>query len=195
LLGFRSEVPEDFRSYYRFEVASDPYDLETVLQLAPDGSARLVGGFCWPWTDPADDGTLTNDVVIGDWRRPWNRKEAKNRTYPPARHPYTLWATTSEGLGQVGCIYSAQGFEFDRVGVIWGPDLVWRSGKWVGQRGKSKDRGARLAHGDDFTRLVRHAYRVLLTRGIAGTRVLCLDPETREQIIRCMKVVASTVKT
>ena len=139
-----------------------------MLDLDPGGSSRLVAGFCWKWSEPNADGSLVDDVVIGDWRRPWNRKEAKEKTYKPENHPYTLWATTSEGLGQVGCIYSAQGFEFDRVGVIWGPDLVWRDGKWVGQKRLSKDQGLRMATGDDVTRLLRHAYRVLLTRGVEG---------------------------
>jgi hypothetical protein len=196
LLGFRGEPPRNWKGHYSFEVAADPDDLETVLDLNPDGSARLVAGFCWKWSEPRDDGSLVDDVVIGDWRRPWNRKEAKNKTYKPENHPYTLWATTAEGLGQVGCIYSAQGFEFDRVGVIWGPDLVWRDGRWLGQRRianktVSYDPGLRGTTGDQLTQLVRHAYRVLLTRGVRGTRVLCLDAETNQHLVRCIAASAA----
>lgn len=80
-----------------------------------------------------------------------------------------------------GCIYSAQGFEFDRVGVIWGPDLVWRHNGWVAQREHSfdlpvKSKTANTQH------LVRNAYRVLLTRGIMETRLLILDPETKDHV-------------
>jgi DUF2075 family protein len=35
--------------------------------------------------------------------------------------------------------------------------------------------------------LVRNAYRVLLTRGMRETRVLCLDPETREHLKAAMQ--------
>ncbi len=28
-------------------------------------------------------------------------------------------------MNQVGCVYTAKGFEFDYVGVIWGRDLVF----------------------------------------------------------------------
>jgi DUF2075 family protein len=191
LLGFRSDPPDNFEGRYAFEVASDPDDLERALSMEPEGSSRLVAGFCWRWSDPNPDGTLVDDVVIGSWRRPWNRKEARGRRYKPESHPYTLWATTSDGPGQVGCIYSAQGFEFDRVGVIWGQDLVWRDGEWVGQRSFNKDPGLRGAKVDDLTRLIRHAYRVLLTRGIRGTRVLCLDAETNERIVQCLKAAPS----
>jgi len=31
-------------------------------------------------------------------------------------------ASAKEGIDQVGCVYTAQGFEFDYVGVICGPD-------------------------------------------------------------------------
>jgi DUF2075 family protein len=35
-----------------------------------------------------------------------------------------LWAFSSEGLDQVGCVYSAQGSKFDYAGVVFGTDLV-----------------------------------------------------------------------
>jgi DUF2075 family protein len=48
------------------------------------------------------------------------------------------------GLEQVGCVYTAQGFEFDYVGVIVGRDLVYRPGVgWPGQPEESKDSSVR----------------------------------------------------
>ena len=41
----------------------------------------------------------------------------------------SFWATDSGGLDQVGCVYTAQGFEFDYVGVVFGRDLVYRGNK------------------------------------------------------------------
>src|SRR5665811_2533987 len=78
-------------------------------------------------------------------------------------------------------IYSAQGFEFDRVGVIWGPDLVWRDDEWVAQRERSFDTPVK-AKKADTQHLVRNAYRELLTRGITETRVLILDSETKDHV-------------
>ena len=50
------------------------------------------------------------------------------------------WAMDANGLEQIGCVYTAQGFEFDYVGVIWGPDLAYREGQgWVGDRKKLFD--------------------------------------------------------
>jgi uncharacterized protein len=117
--------------------------------------------------------------VIGDWRRPWNEKSPEQRkikgsTPPAARHPYYLWATQPERIREVGCIYSAQGFEFDYCGVILGDDLVWREGVgWVANKDLSEDSAIfRRRHDPDELRaLLQHAYRVLLTRGMKGTFV------------------------
>lgn len=39
------------------------------------------------------------------------------------------------------CVHTAQGFEFDYVGVIWGNDLRWdpASEDWIGDSGASHD--------------------------------------------------------
>src|SRR5206468_3467751 len=118
------------------------------------------------------------------WSRPWNRKRDEKKTYRPETDPYTLWAETDAGEKEVGCIYSAQGFEFDRVGVIWGPDLVWRD-RWVAQREASFDRPVKSRNADTL-RLVRNAYRVLLTRGIKETWLFCTDEKTREYLKRSL---------
>lgn len=54
--------------------------------------------------------------------------------------PAPLWATDPAGFGQVGCVYTAQGFEYDWSDVIIGPDLVWRTGRWVVNRSVSTAR-------------------------------------------------------
>lgn len=145
---------------------------------------RLVSGFCWPWSDPNPDGSLSPDIVIVDWKRPWNAKAIKS-SYSYEKHPYTLWAETPVGEKQVGCIYSAHGFEFDRVGVIWGGDLVWREGSWVAKRQNSHDKPVRL-QSVDTRKYLKNAYRVLMTRGIMETQLLFIDDETREYVVECI---------
>ncbi|MGW7054495.1 DNA/RNA helicase domain-containing protein [Streptomyces sp. NPDC054888] len=54
------------------------------------------------------------------------------RCVPPRRRPPSwLRATDPDGFGQVGCIYTAQGFEYDWSGVILGEDLGWRQDRWL----------------------------------------------------------------
>lgn len=174
---------------YEFRLFRSVYDLEgaIVAHARAGASARLVAGFCWPWSDPMPNGDLVPDVQIEDWARPWNEKPPEQRRPPrpqppPKRHPYTRWATEPERVREVGCIYSAQGFEFDYCGVILGPDLVWRGGRgWVSRREESEDPEIkrRRLEPEQLTSLLQHTYRVLLTRGIKGTLVYSVDEETQ----------------
>lgn len=142
-------------------------------------SARLVAGFCWPWSEPAADGSLVKDVQVGSWSMPWNAKPDGGRLAKGIPKS-NFWASDSGGLEQVGCIYTAQGFEFDYVGVIFGSDLRyhWETNTWVGDRTKSFDTVVRRS-GDQFVELLKNTYRVLFTRGIKGCDVHFMDEDTR----------------
>ncbi len=102
----------------------------------------------------------------------------ERQTRPAGPESY-YWASDERGFGQVGCIYTAQGFEYDRSGVIVGPDLVRRGGRWIARREHSHDSAAKKADDLEFGRLVRNTYKVLLIRGMRGTCVYSTDPETQ----------------
>jgi uncharacterized protein len=186
LLGLAAGGPLPWQGDPAFAVhiADSPQELEHALrkQLDAGYSARIAAGFCWPWSDPRTDGSLVPDVVIGDWSRPWNlRGDRAVGGAPPA----ALWATDPAGFGQVGCVYTAQGFEYDWNGVIIGPDLIWRDGHWVTVRDANKDpdfRSRTRVSDHEFGRLVRNVYKVLLTRGMVGTVIYSSDPETRAML-------------
>nr|WP_132994123.1 DUF2075 domain-containing protein [Gordonia zhaorongruii] len=187
LLGLSEKEPTAWKPVPEFtvEVADTPWDLERrLLEKMDDGySARMTAGFCWPWSDPRD-GELVPDVEIGDWARPWNAKGDRRIGDAP---PSALWATQDGGFGQVGCIYTAQGFEYDWNGVILGPDLLWRDGRFVIDRSANRDpdfRSSTKVSDLRFTRLVRHVYKVLLTRGMVGTVLYSTDEETRDALHR-----------
>jgi DUF2075 family protein len=169
------------------QIMDTPAELEAAIRARADAgsTARLVAGFCWPWSLPRPDGTLEDDVVVGDWRRPWNAKGDTARL--AAGIPKSdYWASDPRGIDQVGCVYTAQGFEFDYVGVIFGEDLVYRPGRgWVGQPQFSKDSFVRRSGTDlaSFTDYVRHTYRVLLTRGLRGCYITFLDERTRDFVL------------
>jgi uncharacterized protein len=168
---------------FAFDIVDSPQELDAMIRsrVAEGHTARLVAGYCWPWSNPTADGHLLDDVQIDGWSRPWNARPNAGRLAPgiPKSH---LWATEPGGIDQVGCIYTAQGFEFDHVGVIFGDDLVYRPRQgWIGRRGFSHDGG--LKRGIDeagFTKLVKHTYRVLLSRGLKGCYVHFTDPQTRD---------------
>jgi DUF2075 family protein len=169
---------------FRLQTAESPQELEAAMKAEQDRgyTARITAGYCWPWSDPLPDNTLIYDVVIGSWSRPWNLKGDRAVGGAP---PSALWATDPAGFGQVGCVYTAQGFEYDWNGVIIGPDLVWRGDCWVAQRSGSKDpdfRSVKTVPNEEFDRLVRNVYKVLLTRGMVGTVIYSTDDETQEML-------------
>lgn len=180
LLGIVGNGPIAWEGDERFELyaVNSPDEMEAWLSKKNDDgfTSRMAAGFCWEWSDPVD-GTLVEDVVIGEWRRPWNLKPEKRVKGIPSSN---LWASDSAGFGQVGCIYTAQGFEYDYGGVILGSDLVWRNGNWVSDKSKSADTVVKRS--DNFDELVRHTYRVLLTRGLRGCLIYSVDRETRDYL-------------
>jgi hypothetical protein len=190
LLGFVEEKPKPWGLLYHFQLVNRPTDLDKMMAAAKSNGerARITAGFCWKWSSPKPDGSLVEDVQIGSWLRPWNAKRSPKKRYKPENDPYTLWAETDAGEWQIGCIYSAQGFEFDRVGIIWGPDLVWRKDNWVAQLEYTYDPPLKPASvNDQRQRLIRNAYRVLLTRAMREAVLLCLDAETKAHVAEVLQ--------
>ena len=170
---------------FDFQILSSVWALEESIRekAAQRMSARLAAGFCWPWSPPRDDGTLADDVVIGEFRRPWDAKPGKWRLAPGIPSA-SLWATDPNGINQIGCVYNIQGFELDYIGVIWGRDLIYRFDQqaWLGDKRESSDSVVKRSK-DRFVDLVKNTYRVLLSRGMKGCYVYFMDKET-ERFVR-----------
>lgn len=166
---------------FDFRILDSPDAVESLIRekSSTGHTARMVAGFCWPWSQkPLPDGSLARDIVIGEYGRPWNaRPDATRLAAGIPKAP--LWAREPGGIDQVGCIYTAQGFEFDYVGVIFGQDLTYSQDlqKWVGNKQESHDSMVKRS-GDQFIAFVKNTYRVLLTRGLKGCYVTFLDKQT-----------------
>ena len=181
-----------FGDEYHFEVVDTPQELESKIRALnspidkPSQVARLVAGWCWNWSDTLqDNGDLRRDVVIGDWSMPWETKNRQARgmfrdQYAPTAN---LWASHPKGINQVGCIFSAQGFEVDYVGVILGPDVIYDAERHC--VGAVKGRTYGLVDSDeDFETHIRNIYRVLMSRGRKGCLVYCCDPKLSDYLKR-----------
>ena len=174
---------------FEFRVLDSPAALEAALhgKTSAGFTARLTAGFCWPWSQPNADGTLVADVQIGDWKMPWNARPDGTRLAKGI--PKSMfWASDPNGFEQVGCIYTAQGFEFDYVGVIIGHDLRrdLDSQQWIADKTKSHDSEVKKSK-DRFLDLIKNTYRVLLTRGMRGCYVYFEDDATRQFFLSRME--------
>lgn len=172
---------------FDFDVVDSLQELESLIGAkdAEGGTARLSAGFCWKWSDPRPDGSLERDVTVGDWSMPWNAKPNAGKLgkgIPRSNY----WATDPRGVEQVGCVYTAQGFEYDYAGVIFGKDLVWRPRRgWVGQPEYSHDSIVKRSAKEPavFTALVKNTYRVLLTRGFLAASSISKTNRTRDFVL------------
>ncbi|HEY5039973.1 MAG TPA: DNA/RNA helicase domain-containing protein, partial [bacterium] len=168
---------------FEFKIFDNPKSMYEELRKRENekqNSARIVAGFCWPWSQALDsDGELVKDVQIGSFAMPW---ETHGKITPPEGYVrWYEWAYKPEGFKQVGCIYTAQGFEFDYVGVIIGKDLIYdpASDGLKADIAATKDPTLRQNR-DKFETHVKNIYRTLLTRGMRGCYVYFVDKDTEK---------------
>ncbi|MGY1858071.1 DNA/RNA helicase domain-containing protein [Modestobacter sp. SYSU DS0290] len=190
-------APRPWRDEENFEVrvVDSPEELERVTFDADgagaDSGARLLAGFCWAW-QPWPKGArsiieVPLDIKIGQWEKRWNLHSGVDG-YPAD----ISWASDPAGAEQVGSVFTAQGFEFGRCGVIIGPDFRWdpAADEWVVDVSQTKypkllaaarraDDPNAVADAED---LVRNHYRVLLTRAMASTTIYATDEATRAKL-------------
>lgn len=161
---------------FDFCIFDDPCAFRDALRAknAIDNKSRMVAGYCYDWNVKNHRGEY--DIVIDGFAAKWNLAEDK------------IWAINANSFEQVGCIHTAQGLEFDYVGVIIGKDLrfdplthrVITDKTAISKDDKSS--GIRSASDDVAHKLILNTYKTLLTRGQKGCYVYCEDSNLREYL-------------
>ena len=167
---------------YDFRVFDDACLMRDALREknAVANKARMVAGYCYDWNVKNHRGDIDIELP-GGFQAKWNLANDK------------IWAINPRSFEEVGCIHTAQGLEFDYVGVLIGKDLVFDkdSGRVLTNKNAiSKDdnsSGIRGASDDEARRLILNTYKTLLTRGQKGCYVYCEDEALREYIKRIIR--------
>lgn len=188
---YNKQIASHFKSEeFDFKIFDNPQDLYNAIkeQNDKDGqTARLCAGFCWPWSDKTDEnGDLLKEVKIGSFAMPWETKDTI-KPRPKGYVQWYEWAYKPEGIKQVGCIYTAQGFEFDYIGVIVGKDLRYdkETGVLYTDITATKDPTLKRSK-EGFDDYVRNIYRVLMSRGMKGCYVYFCDKDVAEYFQQMM---------
>lgn len=143
-------------------------------------SARMLAGYCWDWNKAEANNTNYHDIKIGDFEMSWNLANGE---------PF---AVSDTSVNEVGCIHTSQGLEFDYVGVIIGNDIRFEDGRVItdftkraktdqslkGIKKMSRDNPEEAQRRAD--EIIRNTYRTLLTRGMKGCYIYCVDSELEE---------------
>ena len=163
---------------YVFRVFDSACEMrEALRERNGENKARMVAGYCYDWNVKNGRGDV--DIELSDgFKARWNL--ANDR----------IWAINPRSFEEVGCIHTAQGLEFDYVGVLIGKDLTFDAATGRVRTDKNaisrddKSSGIRTASDADARRLILNTYKTLLTRGQKGCFVYCEDPELREYLKR-----------
>ncbi len=193
VLGYSIEK-RSFRinDVFDFKIFNSPRTIYEELQKREKekaNSARMVAGFCWPWSKTLDrNGQLHKDIKIGDFEMPWET-HSKISKPPKGYVRWYEWAYRPDGFKQVGCIYTAQGFEFDYIGVIIGDDLKYdpQGDRLTADLSATKD--PTLKRGKEkIENHIKNIYRTLLTRGMKGCYVYFVNKETERYFKERMEI-------
>lgn len=173
---------------YDLRILDDPQDvMDLVLAHNHDQiHARLLAGYCWEWPKAHRSDTKFHDITIGDWGISWNLDDSDT------------YATDEKSVYEAGCIHTTQGLEFDYVGVIIGPDMRYENGHIVtdyNKRARTDQslKGIKKMAKEDPDKaqkiadeIIKNTYRTLMTRGMKGCFVYCVDSSLNAYLKECL---------
>lgn len=107
-------------------------DIDLLLDnhIDMEQKAQWFAPFCWKWSQNVEK----NDVQISEenFTKPWNPKNKQFEWYSEIKKHHK---------DRIGCIYTAQGLDFDYVGYIFWSDLTWSEKRenWIVDLNQSQD--------------------------------------------------------
>nr|WP_269135956.1 DUF2075 domain-containing protein [Sporosarcina cyprini] len=162
---------------YDIRLYDDPNEMLAEIERLNEknNKSRVMAGYCWEWPKKNRQEVNHLDITIPehDFGISWNIENT--------------WAIENSSVREAGCIHTAQGLEFDYVGVIIGDDMRFEDGEIITdftKRAKTDQslRGIKGIAKEDLDRaheladpIIRNTYRTLMTRGQKGCFVFCTD--------------------
>lgn len=163
---------------YDIRLYNDPNEMLAEIEKLNErnNKSRVMAGYCWEWPKNNRQDVNHHDITIPehDFGISWNIENT--------------WAIENSSVREAGCIHTAQGLEFDYVGVIIGDDMRFETGQIITdftKRAKTDQslRGIKGIAKEDPKKahvladpIIRNTYRTLMTRGQKGCFVYCTDP-------------------
>lgn len=200
-INFINELFKDNNLYRLNQYSIKDYDLKlftnldnminSIKKLDDEyGLCRIVAGYSWDWKTKE----LTYreaiekdiyDIVIGNTKLIWNKKDED-------------WINSENSINEVGCIHTVQGYDLNYVGVIFGKEIDYIDGHFVIYKDNYKDKKGKLKATEislkDYEASLKEyiikIYKVLLSRGIKGCYIYCVNPGLREYFSKAFDIAS-----
>lgn len=170
---------------FDFRIFDSPNEMFDAIfdKNQKNNKSRVVAGYCWDWKSKKDSSAYDIEFPEFNFRKKWN---LSNSGKP--------WIIDPKSINEIGCIHTCQGLELDYVGVIIGDDISYNGSHIVTDVAKRSKMDAsikgfkkRLRENKDNAvehadSIIKNTYRTLLTRGMKGCYVYCVDKALSEHI-------------
>lgn len=169
---------------YDIRICDTPGEVRNIIverNIAPN-RARILAGYCWNWIKEKRNDSNVHDIKIGEFEMSWNLGNT------------TTYAIDDSSINEAGCIHTSQGLEFDYVGVIIGDDMRYENGEIVTDftkraRTDQSLKGIKKLYKENpeeafrvADEIIKNTYRTLMTRGMKGCYIYCVDSKLGEYL-------------
>lgn len=190
ILEIRPTANHDLKDIdYDIKIMDTPKEVQHLIIERNKNSnrSRILAGYCWNWIKEGKNDSSIHDIKIDDFAISWNLGNS------------STFAIDDTSINEAGCIHTSQGLEFDYVGVIIGEDMRYENGKIVTdftKRAKTDQslKGIKTIYKKDPNRaneiadeIIKNTYRTLMTRGMKGCYVYCVDKGLSDYLKECLK--------
>ena len=169
---------------YDIQICDSPLKMKSIIveKNKYANRARILAGYCWDWISNGKNNPDVHDIKIDDFEISWNLANT------------STFAIDENSVNEAGCIHTSQGLEFDYVGVIIGEDLRYEDGHIITdftKRAKTDQslKGIKKLYNEDPEKakheadeIIKNTYRTLMTRGMKGCYIYCVDKGLREYL-------------
>jgi hypothetical protein len=116
---------------------------------------RVLAGFSWKWNSRKKQ---LKTIEIEGTKYIWNTTDKD-------------WIISKNAINEIGCVHTAQGYDLNYVGVIFGREIEWNDAensfeiypeKFFDKKVKEKTSPKKLEE------YIVNAYKIMMTRGIKG---------------------------
>lgn len=186
-----NNIFDGFEFDYDIKIADNPKEVYEIIKEKNklENKSRMLAGYCFDWVSKKNNNVY--DIEIDDFKMKWNLATSKT------------WAIDKDSVSEVGCIHTSQGLEFDYVGVIIGEDIRYEDGKIITdftKRAKTDNslKGIKKLNKENPEKarlladeIIKNTYRTLLTRGMKGCYVYCVDENLKKHFKEKLSLIRS----